>query len=139
MASVCFRPTRTRGLNNGYDEVLTYALGRISSEFHRVNCNNHRIFESSVGYTRFDASEFRGKLMAKMTLEMEVDDETMQEVLNSIKSISSLTRATDDLCQDFAYLSKAIESNQREIKKLAVSVTKLLKETKRGNDTGGKG
>jgi len=77
--------------------------------------------------------------MAKMTLEMEVDDATMQEVLDSIKSIATLTRATDDLCQDFAYLSKAIESNQREIKKLATSVSKLLKETKHGNNTGSKG
>jgi len=81
----------------------------------------------------------KGNGMAKMTLEMEVDDETMQEVLNSIKSIAHLTRATDDLCQDFTYLSKAIETNQREIKKLTVSVTKLLKETKRGNDTGSQG
>ena len=77
--------------------------------------------------------------MAKMTLEMEVDDATMQEVLDSIKSIATLTRATDDLCQDFAYLSKAIEGNQREIKKLAVSVTKLLKETKDGSNARVKG
>jgi len=74
--------------------------------------------------------------MAKITLEMEVDEETMQEVLDSVRAISTLTRATDDLCQDFTYLGKAIETNQREIKKLTTSVTKLLKETKNGNDTG---
>ena len=77
--------------------------------------------------------------MAKITLEMEVDEETMQEVLDSIRAISTLTRATDDLCQDFTFLGKAIETNQREIKKLTTSVTKLLKETKNGNDTGSQG
>jgi|TARA_R110002033_G_scaffold111851_1_gene157263 hypothetical protein len=77
--------------------------------------------------------------MAKITLEMEIDDDTMQEMLDSIKSISTLTRATDDLCQDFAYLGKAIETNQREIKKLTASVTKLLKETKDGSNARVKG
>jgi len=73
--------------------------------------------------------------MAKITLEMDVDEEMMQELFDSIKSISTLTRATDDLCQDFAYLSKAIENNQREIKKLTTNVTALLKEAKNGSNT----
>ena len=77
--------------------------------------------------------------MAKITLEMEIDDDTMQEMMDSIKSISTLTRATDDLCQDFTYLGKAIETNQREIKKLTTSVTKLLKETKDGSNARVKG
>ena len=77
--------------------------------------------------------------MAKITLEMEIDDDTMQEMMDSIKSISTLTRSTDDLCQDFAYLGNAIETNQREIKKLTASVTKLLKETKDGSNARVKG
>lgn len=46
---------------------------------------------------------------------------------------------TDDMCENFSYLSKAITANNREIKKLTANVAKLLEEIKNGNDTGGKG
>jgi hypothetical protein len=50
-----------------------------------------------------------------------------------------MAKATDEMCEDFSFLSKAIASNQREMKKLTTSVTNLLKEMRNGNDARGKG
>ena len=77
--------------------------------------------------------------MGKVTLEVDVSNEQLEELLGSYKAIENLTHATDDMCENFNYLSKAITANNREIKKLTANVAKLLEEFKNGNDTGGKG
>ena len=77
--------------------------------------------------------------MGKVTLEVDVSNEQLEELLGSYKAIEKLTHATDDICENFNYLSKAITANNREIKKLTANVAKLLEEFKNGNDTGGKG
>tara|TARA_R100001510_G_scaffold18784_1_gene16275 strand:+ start:5841 stop:6089 length:249 start_codon:yes stop_codon:yes gene_type:complete len=77
--------------------------------------------------------------MGKVTLEVDVSNEQLEELLGSYKAIEKLTHATDDMCENFNYLSKAITANNREIKKLTANVAKLLEEFKNGNDTGGKG
>ena len=77
--------------------------------------------------------------MGKVTLEVDVSNEQLEELLGSYKAIEKLTHATDDMCEKFNYLSKAITANNREIKKLTANVAKLLEEFKNGNDTGGKG
>lgn len=75
--------------------------------------------------------------MGKVTLEMDVSNEQLEELLGSYKAIEKLTHATDDMCENFSFLSKAIAANNREIKKLTTNVAKLLEEIKNGNDTGG--
>jgi cell division protein FtsB len=77
--------------------------------------------------------------MGKVTLEMDVNNEQLEELLGSYKAIEKLTYVTDDMCENFSYLSKAITANNREIKKLTANVAKLLEEIKNGDDTGGKG
>jgi hypothetical protein len=75
--------------------------------------------------------------MGKVTLEMDVSNEQLEELLGSYKAIEKLTHATDDMCENFSFLSEAITANNREIKKLTTNVAKLLEEIKNGNDTGG--
>jgi|TARA_E500000081_G_C6087914_1_gene331229 hypothetical protein len=79
------------------------------------------------------------KQMAKISVELEVDDQSLEEILMSLRSIERMAKATDEMCEDFSFLSKAIASNQREMKKLTTSVTNLLKEMRNGNDARGKG
>ena len=55
--------------------------------------------------------------MGKVTLEVDVSNEQLEELLGSYKAIEKLTHATDDMCENFNYLSKAITANNREIKK----------------------
>ena len=46
--------------------------------------------------------------MGKVTLEMDVSNEQLEELLGSYKAIEKLTYVTDDMCENFSYLSKAI-------------------------------
>jgi len=77
--------------------------------------------------------------MAKISVELEVDEQTLEEVLAGLRAVEGLAKTTMEMLDDLQSLSKAISANQREMKKLTTSVTNLLKEVRSGNDTGGEG
>ena len=77
--------------------------------------------------------------MAKISVELEVDGQTLEEVVASLRSVERLARTTEEMLDDLQFLSKAISANQREMKKLTASVTDLLKEIRNGDDAGGEG
>ena len=77
--------------------------------------------------------------MAKISVELEVDEQTLEEVVASLRSVERLARTTEEMLDDLQFLSKAISANQREMKKLTASVTDLLKEIRNGDDAGGEG
>jgi uncharacterized membrane protein YjjP (DUF1212 family) len=77
--------------------------------------------------------------MAKISVELEVDEQTLEEVLVGLRSVENLAKTTMEMLDDLQFLSKAISANQREMKKLTTSVTNLLKEVRSGDDAGGKG
>ena len=77
--------------------------------------------------------------MAKISVELEVDEQTLEEVVTSLRSVERLARTTEEMLDDLQFLSKAISANQREMKKLTASVTDLLKEIRNGDDARGEG
>jgi hypothetical protein len=77
--------------------------------------------------------------MAKISVELEVDEQTLEEAVASLRSVERLARTTEEMLDDLQFLSKAISANQREMKKLTASVTDLLKEIRNGDDAGGEG
>jgi len=77
--------------------------------------------------------------MAKISVELEVDEQTLEEVLVGLRSVENLAKTTMEMLDDLQFLSKAISANQREMKKLTLGVTNLLKEVRSGDDAGGKG
>ena len=76
---------------------------------------------------------------AKISVELEVDEQTLEEVVTSLRSVERLARTTEEMLDDLQFLSKAIATNQREMKKLTTSVTTLLKEVRNGDDAGSEG
>jgi hypothetical protein len=77
--------------------------------------------------------------MAKISVELEVDEQTLEEVLTGLRAVENLAKTTMEMLDDLQFLSKTISANQREMKKLTTSVTNLLKEVRSGDDAGGKG
>jgi hypothetical protein len=77
--------------------------------------------------------------MAKISVELEVDEQTLEEAVASLRSVERLARTTEEMLDDLQFLAKAISANQREMKKLTASVTDLLKEIRNGDDAGGEG
>ena len=77
--------------------------------------------------------------MAKISVELEVDEQTLEEVLTGLRAVENLAKTTMEMLDDLQFLSKAISANQREMKKLTTSVTNLLKEVRSGDDAGSKG
>ncbi len=72
--------------------------------------------------------------MAKISVELEVDEQTLEEVLTGLRAVENLAKTTMEMLDDLQFLSKAISANQREMKKLTTSVTNLLKEVRSGDD-----
>lgn len=77
--------------------------------------------------------------MAKISVELEVDEQTLEEVLTGLRAVENLSKTTMEMLDDLQFLSKAISANQREMKKLTASVTNLLKEVRDGDDAGSEG
>jgi DNA repair ATPase RecN len=77
--------------------------------------------------------------MAKVSVELEVDEQTLEEVLTGLRAVENLAKTTMEMLDDLQFLSKTISANQREMKKLTTSVTTLLKEVRNGDDAGGEG
>mgnify|MGYP003113630089 FL=1 len=77
--------------------------------------------------------------MAKISVELEVDEQTLEEVLAGLRAVEGLAKTTMEMLDDLQSLSKAISANQREMKKLTTSVTNLLKEVRSGDDARGEG
>jgi len=77
--------------------------------------------------------------MAKISVELEIDEQTLEEVLAGLRAVENLAKTTEEMLDDLQFLSKAIASNQREMKKLTTSVTTLLKEVRNGDDAGSEG
>jgi hypothetical protein len=77
--------------------------------------------------------------MAKISVELEIDEQTLEEVLAGLRAVENLSKTTMEMLDDLQFLSKAISANQREMKKLTLGVTNLLKEVRNGDDAGGEG
>ena len=77
--------------------------------------------------------------MAKVSVELEIDEQTLEEVLAGLRAVENLSKTTMEMLDDLQFLSKAISANQREMKKLTLGVTNLLKEVRNGDDAGGEG
>ena len=73
--------------------------------------------------------------MAKITVEMEVQNESIENALASLKALETAQQRIDDLCEDMSFLSKAVATNNSEVKKLRATVQKLLKRAADGSDT----
>jgi DNA repair ATPase RecN len=77
--------------------------------------------------------------MAKVSVELEIDEQTLEEVLAGLRAVENLAKTTTEMLDDLQFLSKTISANQREMKKLTTSVTTLLKEVRNGDDAGSEG
>jgi hypothetical protein len=77
--------------------------------------------------------------MAKVSVELEIDEQTLEEVLAGLRAVENLAKTTTEMLDDLQFLSKTISANQREMKKLTTSVTNLLKEVRNGDDARSKG
>ena len=77
--------------------------------------------------------------MAKISVELEIDEQTLEEVMAGLRSVERLARTTEEMLDDMQFLSKAISANQREMKKLTTAVTNLLKEVRNGDDARSEG
>tara|TARA_Y100001938_G_scaffold109935_1_gene150324 strand:+ start:302 stop:514 length:213 start_codon:yes stop_codon:yes gene_type:complete len=66
--------------------------------------------------------------MAKVTVEMNVDDETVEEAVGSVSKLMSkfagLEQANKDMSESMQALAKAISKNNAEIRKLAKELAK---------------
>tara|TARA_R100001460_G_scaffold226_4_gene1014 strand:- start:284 stop:517 length:234 start_codon:yes stop_codon:yes gene_type:complete len=77
--------------------------------------------------------------MAKISVELEIDEQTLEEVLTGLRAVENLAKTTGEMLDDLQFLSKTISANQREMKKLTASVVNLLKEVRNGDDAGSEG
>ena len=77
--------------------------------------------------------------MAKISVELEIDEQTLEEVLAGLRAVENLAKTTTEMLDDLQFLSKTISVNQREMKKLTTSVTNLLKEVRNGDDARSEG
>ena len=66
--------------------------------------------------------------MAKVTIEMNVDDDTVEEAVGSIKTLAGLEQANKDMSESLQLLVKAINKNNAEIRKLAKELAKKEEE-----------
>ena len=73
--------------------------------------------------------------MAKITVEMEVENDSIENALASLKAFEAAQQRIDDLCEDMSFLSKAVSTNNSEVKKLRATVQKLLERAADGSDT----
>ena len=74
--------------------------------------------------------------MAKITVEMNLDDDLVEDILDNLKSVSSLLSSIDDMAKDMRSMAGAVVYNQEQIKNLSTSVQKLLAELEQdGSDT----
>ena len=66
--------------------------------------------------------------MAKVTIEMNVDDDTVEEAVGSVPKLMSkfagLEQANKDMSESLQALAKAISKNNAEIRKLAKELAK---------------
>tara|TARA_Y100001951_G_scaffold72686_1_gene59583 strand:+ start:492 stop:704 length:213 start_codon:yes stop_codon:yes gene_type:complete len=66
--------------------------------------------------------------MAKVTVEMNVDDDTVEEAVGSVSKLMSkfagLEQANKDMSESMQALAKAISKNNAEIRKLAKELAK---------------
>ena len=77
--------------------------------------------------------------MAKISVELEIDEQTLEEVLVGLRAVENLAKTTEEMLDDLQFLSKTIATNQREMKKLTARVVNLLKEVRNGDDAGSEG
>lgn len=74
--------------------------------------------------------------MAKITLEMEVDDDLIEDAITNLRHLQLVLERAEELGQDLSFMSQATVANGKEIKKLSTSVQKILAELKQnGVDT----
>jgi len=73
--------------------------------------------------------------VAKITVEMEVENDSIEDAITSLKALEAAQQRIDDLCEDMSFLSKAVSTNNSEVKKLRASVQKLLERAADGSDT----
>tara|TARA_R100001509_G_C4812423_1_gene196888 strand:+ start:399 stop:614 length:216 start_codon:yes stop_codon:yes gene_type:complete len=70
--------------------------------------------------------------MAKVTIEMNVDDDTVEEAVGSVPRLMSkfagLEQANKDMSESLQALAKAISKNNAEIRKLAKELAKSREE-----------
>lgn len=66
--------------------------------------------------------------MAKITVEMNLDDDLVEDLLDNLKSVNSLLTSIDDMAKDMSSMMGAVGYNQGQIKDLSTSVQKLLAE-----------
>ena len=66
--------------------------------------------------------------MAKGTIEMNVDDDTVEEAVGSLKTLAGLEQANKDMSESLQALVKAINKNNSEIRKLAKELAKKEEE-----------
>ena len=70
--------------------------------------------------------------MAKVTIEMNVDDDTVEEAVGSVPKLMSkfagLEQANKDMSESLQALAKAISKNNAEIRKLAKELAKSRDE-----------
>ncbi len=66
--------------------------------------------------------------MAKVTIEMNVDDDTVEEAVGSLKTLAGLEQANKDMSESLQLLAKAINKNNAEIRKLAKELAKREEE-----------
>ena len=69
--------------------------------------------------------------MAKVTIEMNVDDDTVEEAVGSVSKLmskfSGLEQANKDMSESLQLLVKAISKNNAEIRKLAKELASVMK------------
>lgn len=70
--------------------------------------------------------------MAKVTIEMNVDDDTVEEAVGSVQKLMSkfagLEQANKDMSESLQALAKAISKNNADIRKLAKELAKSREE-----------
>jgi len=71
--------------------------------------------------------------VAKITVEMEVGNESIEDAITSLKALEAAQQRIDDLCEDMSFLSKAVATNNSEVKKLRASVQELLEQVAGGS------
>jgi len=71
--------------------------------------------------------------VAKITVEMEVENESIEDAITNLKALEAAQQRIDDLCEDMSFLSKAVATNNSEVKKLRASVQELLEQVAGGS------
>jgi len=65
-------------------------------------------------------------MSAKITVEAEVEDNLVEDFIDTMKALSVLTRANEDLNETIGALSKSIAKNSVEIRRLSKTVESLI-------------